>query len=136
MSPEERRAAVEAWIVPRLSQVAALQEQRLSLDGRYWHGPWTHSAPPQDGPGGPPDLSRAAEGRPSWAGVGAGGLFPGVSRARTQVDEYSGPLGRGWVLRAQFGVGDEVHEWTLPTGPHAGDFPSGWAVLTEEEEGV
>lgn len=133
MTLVERRAAVESWVESRLPQVVQLQQQRLAADGRYWHGPWTHDEPPQDGPGSPPDLGRSAPGRPSWAGVGAGGLFPAAMRARTQVDEYDGPLGRGWVLRIQHAEAGYVEELALPWGPHADDWPVGWRNATPDE---
>lgn len=143
---QARQNAITAYVEARLvKNVASLQDDYRAAHGGYFQGVWTHDAPVPDGGASAPDLSRrpvAAERSNglahSWADVGAAPLFPGggtgAMDARVAVDEYTGPLGDGYVIRAQIEHDGTWWERIWAAGGHASDWPTGWLDATPYED--
>lgn len=136
---EQVQAAVDAFLDARFGAfVATLQRGHKSEYQRYWHGPWTHDAPPDVSTlGSSPGVTRARLGELSWQASGAAFMLPNDGeapmRARVSMDAYLGPLGDGYVLRAQVADGDAWYETARASGPHAGDWPVGQWIRADEE---
>lgn len=114
--PQQIQATIDVRVTLLLPNLAARQEAYRTARKRYFQGPRTHAAPPQDG------VSRPADGlgrRPSdqmdtWALFGVSAWTEPFA---VEVHAYDGPRGKGWLAVLSVVIAGEHWRRVIQVGP-------------------
>lgn len=131
LTPAQARAAIDAELAPLWTALQAAQATyAANHGGRYWQGKRLLSTTPADGVDAPPDQASShphyqAE---TWTDL-LGGSVPSSLAASVWVDQYHGPLGRGYTATVEGTLGANTWQRCVQVGPETWR-AFGWTQVT------
>lgn len=128
-----RQNKVDANIAARWDSLVLMQDGYASTrGGRFFQGISTHDTPVTDGDARQPNMDRKpTDQAETWRAVGAAPLFPPDMDASIAIDVYEGPLGWGWIVRAEMEHESVVYAKAWANGPETWR-AHGWQEVTSE----
>lgn len=116
MTPQQVRDAIDAQWAPFAATLQTKQATYLGTHNRYFQGLPSNTAMPGDGTDATPDNLTATPvyQADSWTSLGG---FPATTKCVIECHQYSGPLGKGYVVFLTVLVGGQRWRRAIEFGP-------------------
>lgn len=119
LTPGQARTLIDSELAPLWTAIQAAQTTyAASHGGRFFQGKRLLSATPADGVDTPPDQATSHPHYQSETWVDFLGVsLPANLAASVWVDQYNGPLGRGYTATAEGTLGGNTWQRVVQSGP-------------------